>query len=156
MLRMWWRGLRMRTKNPDSDAVGSPGNAMKLPPARPVEAPMAVYTQVTSTRWQGDWLPQLVYHIWFDERPKAHFLDLYGGRLDGLTWRVTLDRDGEPLLYESVDPCGCYLKWHPVEDRLRALSGDGKLRCLFRGDGLVEGTQRLERFLLRGLRCCLS
>ena len=83
-----------------------------------VSSPIKVYTQITHTRWQGQWLPQLVYHVWFDERPREHSLDIYGGRLDGLIWRVTLAPSGEVLLYDSVHPCGCYLKWHPVEGRL--------------------------------------
>lgn len=83
-----------------------------------ITPPVRAYTQVTATRWQGEWVPQLVYHFWFDERPKDHPLDIYGGRLDGLIWRVTLDSSGDILLYDSVHPCGCYLRWHPVEQRL--------------------------------------
>lgn len=175
-----------------------------------VEGPVRAYTQVTETRWQGEWVPQLIYHFWFDERPREHLLDIYGGRLDGFIWRVTLTRSGDVLLYDSVHPCGCYLKWHPVKERLTlkpdapddgimtlmpvSLSGKGSIppivrlqssthylvdiahttdgkeggkesytlapydnlrsihgdrrRSLFDSDGLVPGTERLERFLL--------
>ncbi|EON93574.1 hypothetical protein MARLIPOL_02675 [Marinobacter lipolyticus SM19] len=84
-----------------------------------IEPPARAYTLVTQVRWQNQWLPQLVYVFWFDERPKPHPLDIYGGRLDGLIWRVTLDENGQVLMYDSVHPCGCYHQWYPLSDRLR-------------------------------------
>lgn len=84
-----------------------------------VTPPASVYTLLSRVRWQDQWLPQLVYVFWFDERPRPYALDLYGGRLDGLIWRVTLDRNGDVLMYESVHACGCYLQWYPNPDRLR-------------------------------------
>jgi hypothetical protein len=57
---------------------------------------------------------QLNYIIWFPSRPKIHALDIYGGMLDGLNYRVTLDTHGEPLLYESVHHCGCYYAAYPT------------------------------------------
>lgn len=180
-----------------------------------VEPPARAYTLVTQVRWQNQWLPQLVYVFWFDERPKPHPLDIYGGRLDGLMWRITLDENGEVLMYDSVHPCGCYHQWYPLSDRLRLKPGavgdeimtvlpleppanhrdmsrpmvqlasgthyvtnvkfgtppdltkettpyqlihydrlraipdnTGRYRSLFLPNGLVAGTQRLERFLL--------
>lgn len=57
---------------------------------------------------------QLNYTIWLPERPKVHGLDLYGGRWNGITWRVTLDRSGQPLWYDSIHNCGCYHQvWKP-------------------------------------------
>ncbi len=88
-----------------------------------VEPPARAYTLVTQIRWQDQWLPQLVYVFWFDERPKPHPLDIYGGRLDGLIWRVTLDDNGQVLMYDSVHPCGCYHQWYPLSDRLRLKPG---------------------------------
>lgn len=174
-----------------------------------ISPPVRVYTQISAMRWRNGWVPQLVYHFWFDERPRDTFPGLYGGRLDGLIWRVTLDRDGDVLMYDSVHPCGCYLKWHPVEARLelrperpddgimtlmpvsrppadarplvrlqsgthyvvdilyseadgkegegygmapynelRSITDHGITRSLFGPEGIVPGTQRLERFLL--------
>ncbi|WP_297791376.1 hypothetical protein [uncultured Marinobacter sp.] len=84
-----------------------------------IEPPARAYTLITQVRWQNQWLPQLVYVFWFDERPKPHPLDIYGGRLDGLIWRVTLDENGQVLMYDSVHPCGCYHQWYPLQDRLR-------------------------------------
>ncbi|MFL1407550.1 hypothetical protein ACJO2E_19565 [Marinobacter sp. M1N3S26] len=88
-----------------------------------VTPPARAYTLLSRVRWQHQWLPQLVYVFWFDSRPRPHSLDLYGGRLDGLIWRVTLDRNADVLMYESVHPCGCYLQWYPNPDRLRLVPG---------------------------------
>ena len=49
-----------------------------------------------------------------DRRPRAGAFDLLGGHLDGLTWRVTLDDDGSPLLYDTMHNCGCYHWFFPA------------------------------------------
>ncbi len=79
-----------------------------------------VYRYLSHTRWQGAALLQLNYLIWFSERPRRHTLDLLGGALDGLIWRVTLNQDGSVLLYDTIHPCGCYHLFFPRSDlRLR-------------------------------------
>ncbi len=67
-----------------------------------------VYRKVSYTRFAGRILLQLNYIVWFPSRPKKSPFDLYGGKFDGLVWRVTLDQDGRPLTYDSIHPCGCY------------------------------------------------
>ena len=74
----------------------------------------AVYIQRAYTRYGERVLLQLVYTLWFPERPKSGTFDLLGGRLDGLVWRVTLAPDGEPLVYDSIHPCGCYHQFFPT------------------------------------------
>ena len=78
------------------------------------------YTLVSFTRFKGRILTQLNYIVWFPARPKKHPFDLFGGLLDGLIYRVTLDESGAPLLYETVHNCGCYYKAYPT-DRLIAV-----------------------------------
>ena len=73
-----------------------------------------VYTRLEHTRVNGRTLVQLVYVAWFPARPRQHALDLLGGRLDGLVWRVTLAPDGEPVLFDSIHPCGCYHMFFPT------------------------------------------
>ena len=75
------------------------------------------YTILSFTRLKGRVLIQLNYIIWFPARPKTHTFDIFGGLLDGLIYRVTLDSTGAPLLYETVHNCGCYYKAYPT-DRL--------------------------------------
>ena len=73
------------------------------------------YTLLSFTRFGKQILSQLNYIIWFPSRPKQGYWDLYGGLLDGLNYRVTLDSDGAPLLYETVHNCGCYYKAYPTK-----------------------------------------
>ena len=73
-----------------------------------------VYRKLAFMRNGGETLVQLVYLVWFSERPRAKSLDLLAGRLDGVVWRVTLDRAGEPLLYDTIHPCGCFHMYFPT------------------------------------------
>jgi 8-oxo-dGTP pyrophosphatase MutT (NUDIX family) len=168
-----------------------------------------MYVHAAYTRYRDQMLLQFVYTVWFPERPPSGSLDLLAGRLDGLTWRVTLAPDGEPLIYDSIHPCGCYHMFFPTSrarprpapsaleewafvpqslarvregerpvvtiaarthyieqvalahgaeslvryalrpyDELRSLPrAGGASASLFGPDGLVAGTERLERFL---------
>lgn len=70
-----------------------------------------VYYRVAYTRhrdYPTQVLTQLVYTLWFPRRPADHALDVLAGELDGLILRITLSPDGDPLLYDSIHPCGCY------------------------------------------------
>ncbi|HZH08660.1 MAG TPA: hypothetical protein VEY69_18475 [Lautropia sp.] len=78
-----------------------------------------VYQRLAFTRHGRSVLPQLVYTIWFSERPMQDTGDLLAGRLDGLVWRVTLDEQGQPLLYDTVQPSGRFAMFFPTS-RLRA------------------------------------
>lgn len=73
-----------------------------------------VYRRLDHTRIGNQTLLQLVYVAWLPERPREHAFDLLGGHLDGIVWRVTLAPDGEPLLYDSIHPCGCYHMFFPT------------------------------------------
>lgn len=175
-----------------------------------------VFTRVSYAVIGDRILLQLNYSIWFQERPLQSPVDLLGGRLDGLIWRVTLGVNGKPIVYDSIHACGCYHLLFPVQEiepptsersnsplrerpailsgvptlkagqrielrvasashylqsvrvsntknnnsvrrryvlandsglRSLSLSGNGR-RSLFRPDGIVAGTERLERFLL--------
>ncbi len=73
-----------------------------------------VYTRLAFTRYRGRTLTQLVYLLWFSERPLNGWADLVGGKLDGLIFRVTLDARGQPLIYDTIHPCGCYHMFFPT------------------------------------------
>ena len=75
----------------------------------------ATYTQLSFTRFEGKILTQLNYIIWFPSRPKPHAWDLYGGRFDGVNFRVTLNADGSALLYETIHNCGCFYTIYPTK-----------------------------------------
>ena len=69
------------------------------------------YQQLSYTRFGDEVLLQLSYVVWFKARPGE---DIYAGRFDGLTWRVTLGPDLQPLLYDSIHNCGCYHSFFPT------------------------------------------
>jgi hypothetical protein len=75
-----------------------------------------VYSQVAHTRYGPHSLLQLVYTLWFPARPvePGKTLDLLAGKLDGITWRITLAPDGTPLVYDTIHPCGCYHMFFPT------------------------------------------
>jgi hypothetical protein len=77
-------------------------------------AEQVVYYHAALTRYGRHILLQLVYTLWFPERPPQSEADILAGHLDGLTWRVTLAPDGEPLLYDSMHPCGCFHMFFPT------------------------------------------
>ncbi|HYN12991.1 MAG TPA: hypothetical protein VET51_10165 [Burkholderiales bacterium] len=74
----------------------------------------AVYVHSAYTRYGERVLLQLVYTMWFSERPARGAADLLAGQLDGIVWRVTLAPDGDPLLYDSIHPCGCFHMFFPT------------------------------------------
>jgi len=84
-----------------------------------------VYARAAHTVYRGRVLLQLVYTIWFPERPPQAPGDLFAGRLDGLVWRVTLAEDGEPVLFDSIHPCGCYHLFFPTPRARPIPSPDG-------------------------------
>jgi hypothetical protein len=71
------------------------------------------YEHLSFTRFENHVLTQLNYVIWFPSRPSTGPFDVLAGFLDGLNYRVTLDTDGYPLLYETMHNCGCYHKYYP-------------------------------------------
>jgi len=85
------------------------GAAPSIDSARPV-----VYRRLAYTRHTGRTLVQLVYMVWFSERPSDSEFDLLAGRLDGVVWRVTLAPDGEPLVFDTMHSCGCFHMFFPT------------------------------------------
>lgn len=99
----------------DYDLPGAPVWTGFERPGIDPERPLA-YFYPSWTRHADAVLLQLNYVIWFGERPRAGAMDLLAGALDGLNWRVTLDRRGEVLLYDVIHPCGCYHMAFPGPD----------------------------------------
>jgi hypothetical protein len=74
----------------------------------------AVYAYADRKRIQGEVVHQLVYALWYPAHPKLQRFDPEAGPMEGWTFRITLNRDNEPVLYESVSNCGCYYKVFPT------------------------------------------
>ncbi len=77
------------------------------------------FTRLSHTRFGGEILLQINYQVWFRERPLTGALDLLGGWLDSVIWRVTIGADGRPLAYDSMHGCGCYHMFFPVPPTAR-------------------------------------
>ncbi len=75
---------------------------------------LVAYKRIAFTRFYGKILTQLVYTIWFPERPRTGASDILAGKLDGVVIRVTLGADGAPLVYDTMHPCGCYHMFFPT------------------------------------------
>jgi len=113
---------------------------------------LAVYRQATWTRYRGRVLLQLAYTVWFPERPPASDGDILAGRLDGVTWRVTLAPDGEPLLYDTMHPCGCYHMFFPTPRASATPAPDGAAEWMFSPQSLpriAEGERPVVRIAAR-------
>ena len=80
-------------------------------PAQPV-----TYTLLSHIRLGNETLLQLNYVMWFRARPRTGVLDLLGGPVDGITWRVTLRADGEVAFYGTMHNCGCYHMVFPTSN----------------------------------------
>ena len=116
LFRIYAPAWEVRTEG-DDDRIGAPYWTARGELAVRTGEPVT-FTLLSYTRFGKEVLTQLNYVIWFPSRPKEGFLDLYGGLLDGVNYRVTLDKHGDPLLYESVHNCGCYYAAYPT-DRLK-------------------------------------
>lgn len=103
------------------------------------------YRRVAYTRHSGRTLVQLVYMLWFPERPANNPLDPVSGKLDGIMFRVTLDQTGRPLVYDSIHLCGCYHMFFPTP-RVKAIPPpDPKVEWAFipRTMPAIEAPQRV-------------
>ena len=67
-----------------------------------------MYSYLSYTRFYGEILVQLNYNVWFPRRSaKSHF-DPYAGDFDAVLVRLTLNRNGDPYILDSIHSCGCY------------------------------------------------
>jgi hypothetical protein len=131
----------------DDDRIGALRWAGDGLPAADIAEPVA-YVRAAYAHFGGRVRLQLVYTFWFPARPAEGAFDLLAGRLDGLIWRVTLDDAGEPLVYDSIHPCGCYHLFFPtaaVVERPQPQSLDEGLFAPQRAPRLAPG----ERLALR-------
>jgi hypothetical protein len=103
------------------------------------------YRRVAFTRYSGRTLVQLVYMVWFPERPQSNSLDPLSGKLDGIVFRVTLDQSGHPLVYDSIHLCGCYHMFFPTPRAKPIPPPDPKVEWAFvpRTLPAIEAPQRV-------------
>ncbi|MCG8431505.1 MAG: hypothetical protein MJA29_10075 [Candidatus Omnitrophica bacterium] len=61
---------------------------------------------------------QINYAFWYRSRSGKHAPWIERGPLDGMTLRVTLDKDGMPLIADITNNCGCYYFALPRNERV--------------------------------------
>ena len=59
---------------------------------------------------------QLNYAFWYSERAGKNAPWIERGPLDGLSYRVTLDSTGKPVMVDIMNSCGCYYFFVPQKD----------------------------------------
>lgn len=71
-----------------------------------------VHYHITFTRFGGQPLVQINYLFWFKGASQQ-------APLDGLIWRVTLDDQAQPMVFESLHTSGRDHRWYPVQTLAR-------------------------------------
>ena len=104
--------FRVRVQS-DSDRIGHPSLSAKGAVAHvDIDRPTIFY-RLGHTWFNDQWHPQIIYTVWFPERPAQGMFDILAGHLDALIWRVTLDEKGAPLIADTIHGCGCYHLFFP-------------------------------------------
>jgi hypothetical protein len=114
--------------------------------------PPVAYARLAFGRLGGVLRAQLVYTFWFPARPKDGALDLLGGELDALVWRVTLDDRGNALAFDSIHACGCYHMFFAtprVQPRSEPPPGQGRF-----DEGCSCRRRRCPKSAPRNAWCC--
>ncbi len=93
----------------DSDWPAAP-QLTHAGPVADATQPLVNY-QINFTRFGGAALVQISYFVWFKTAGTAEA----AGTLDGFIWRVTLDPQGQPLVYESLHESGRDHRWFPAQ-----------------------------------------
>jgi hypothetical protein len=78
----------------------------------------AVYFYVSYSLLDGKPVLQLNFALWYAERAGDGTPWIEKGPLDGLTYRITLDQKGEPVMLDVMNNCGCYYFFVPKKERV--------------------------------------
>ena len=61
---------------------------------------------------------QMNYAFWYSERAGENAPGIERGPLDGLSYRITLDWTGNPVMVDVMNSCGCYHFFVPRKDNI--------------------------------------
>jgi hypothetical protein len=73
----------------------------------------AAYFYTSHNFLDGHPVLQINYAFWYSERAGKNAPWIERGPLDGLSYRVTLDRTGKPVMVDIMNNCGCYYFFVP-------------------------------------------
>ena len=77
-----------------------------------------VYYYTSYAYLKGKPILQINYVIWYSDRAGKSAPSIEQGHLDGLTARVSLDREGKVFMVDAVSDCGCYHFFSPDKERV--------------------------------------
>jgi hypothetical protein len=89
------------------------GNQVTVDGARP-----SGYYYTSHSFLTGHPVLQLNYAFWYSERAGKNAPWIERGPLDGVTYRVTLDRSGDAVMVDIMNSCGCYFFFIPKKESI--------------------------------------
>ena len=95
----------------DYDRIGKiiwQDNQVRVDTGQPV-----AYFYTSHNFLDGHPVLQINYAFWYSERAGENAPWIERGPLDGLSYRVTLDRTGKPVMVDIMNNCGCYYFFVP-------------------------------------------
>lgn len=78
----------------------------------------AIYYYITTSFINRIPVLQINYALWYSERSGEKTPSYEKGPLDGLTLRISLDRQGQPVMVDIMNNCGCYHFYAPRMERV--------------------------------------
>lgn len=106
---------------PSSKATGDTKEEIYVNPEIPT-----IYAETRKFTTQKESYTNLIYRIHFEKVPFSIFPFFLGwGKNVGVIVVVTLNKDGMPILYTTVQTCGCYLVFIPTSYTPRDAFPDG-------------------------------
>ncbi len=78
----------------------------------------SVYYYISHSLLQGEPVVQVNYAFWYSGRYGKNPPAIERGPLDGVTVRITFDPDGDPIMTDIMNNCGCYYFYVPRKDRV--------------------------------------
>ena len=92
------------------------GNRVGIDPEKPT-----VYYYFSHAFLKGEPILQINYVAWYSERTGETPPSIEKGRLDGWTYRVSLDLRGGVFMVDVMNNCGCYHLFAPLRERIERI-----------------------------------
>jgi len=75
----------------------------------------SVYAYAREVLMNGHRRIQLTYTHWYPQHPKLKNFDPEAGKIEGVTFRITLNTNQRPAVVETLYNCGCYHRAYPAD-----------------------------------------
>lgn len=109
----WMPYFAVQQGQPGANSVVAVGRSQQGELLVDPESPL-LYWYAGFGTFAGQQTLQLNYQVWFSERPAKSAMDPLAGKLDGLHWRVHLDRQLKPIAFDAMHTCGCWYQIFPA------------------------------------------